>query len=264
MKEEKRCILVETALLGQGLPSVLPEEIAYFWPYDDCIRLAWMEAGEGITGTIAEFLRASNRIRDWKRVDARKFEPAVQEKYNAYLTISATLKLADKLNSQILVTAGMGGIFEDKISADLEEIPRHKVLLISSGFKDVCDANQSLAYLENGGVWAARTEPGTMHGFLLQGQDYAVTRLYQQKRLDDLVLHQGGVLFHAIPPGLKLPQPEYLEKAMARARSQAGTEQFHPLINRELDHLTNGYSSYLQLRALISNLHLALHILSYK
>lgn len=262
MKEERRCILVETALLGQGLPSVHPEEIAYFWPYDDCIRLAWMEAGECITGTIADFFKASNRICDWKRVDARKFDLAIQEKHNAFLTISATLKLANKLNSQVLVTAGMGGIFEDRSSADLEEIPKHRVLLISSGFKDVCNASQSLAYLQKCGIWAARTEPGLMNGFLFPGQDYTLDELYHHQSLDNLPLHQGGVLFHAIPAGLKLQQPEYLKKALATAR-KAGTEQFHPMVNKELDQLTNGYSSYLQLRALISNLHLARQILSY-
>lgn len=72
-------------------------------------------------------------------------------------TVSATMIAAEAANIPIFVTGGIGGVHRDftesmDVSADLIELARTRVAVISSGIKSILDIGKTLEYLETFGV----------------------------------------------------------------------------------------------------------------
>jgi pseudouridine-5'-phosphate glycosidase/pseudouridine kinase len=87
------------------------------------------------------------------------------KKLNGGTTISGTMLLAERAGIQILGTGGLGGVHrggEDTmdISADLMELGRTPVAVISSGCKSFLDIPRTLEYLETQGVCVATFADG--------------------------------------------------------------------------------------------------------
>lgn len=80
-------------------------------------------------------------------------------------TISGTMMLAQMAGIDILSTTGLGGVHRDgentmDISADLLELGRTSVAVISSGCKSFLDLPRSLEYLETQGVFVSTFSDG--------------------------------------------------------------------------------------------------------
>lgn len=250
-------ILVETALLGEGLPSIDDAVLRYLWPVSDEINLAWLYRGNIICGNLSAFLLCRQQEKNWRRADARGLAEAIQQKFNAFLTVSASLRVADLLHIPVLVTAGLGGKMEGHLSSDLQAVSRHSVLVIASAFKDVCDTEESLKDLSASKVRLAVKGQENLDGFLFQGSSYPLPS-YQGQALSKIACANGAVLFNPLPEELRISNRALLQEAAIAARPYQGTRQFHPTINRELDRLSQGRSSELQLLGLIANLNLAI------
>ncbi|XP_067856189.1 LOW QUALITY PROTEIN: uncharacterized protein zgc:136858 [Heptranchias perlo] len=75
-------------------------------------------------------------------------------------TVSATMLVAHKVGIPLFVTGGIGGVHRDgqntlDISADLTELGRTPVAVISAGIKSILDIGRTLEYLETHGVCVA-------------------------------------------------------------------------------------------------------------
>lgn len=80
-------------------------------------------------------------------------------------TISGTMMLAEMAGIGILGTTGLGGVHRDgentmDISADLTELGRTSVTVISSGCKSFLDLPRTLEYLETQGVFVSTFSDG--------------------------------------------------------------------------------------------------------
>ena len=78
-------------------------------------------------------------------------------KLNGGTTIAATMLLAHLAGIKVFATGGLGGVHQNgqvsmDISADLTELGRTPVALISSGCKSFLDIPRTLEYLETQGV----------------------------------------------------------------------------------------------------------------
>ena len=60
--------LIESALLGQGLPGITEEELESLWPENPDGEIAWMKAGTLITGGVLKFVRVREETENWARV----------------------------------------------------------------------------------------------------------------------------------------------------------------------------------------------------
>lgn len=258
-KGTKNPVLVESALLGRGLPSLDNSLINYLWPQAE-ISLPYVSEGIIKQGALWEVLKARNQ-QNWKRIDATRIQDITQSDVSGYLTASALIKLALPFN--LVVTAGMGGITGGRISQDLVTIAAKPVWFISSGFKDVIDAKASLEYLKSHGVKVLGWKNPIYNGFIFANQGYSLDGVIEENNLKDIDLKndKGVIIFNPVPANLKLQNNKLLELAreqMIMARENG--EDFHPVVNKLLDHDTKGQSSLIQLLALISNINLALRI----
>ncbi|NPV89834.1 MAG: hypothetical protein HPY50_03545 [Firmicutes bacterium] len=262
-KEPAAPILVETALLGQGLPSIDNECIADLWPAVPGIELVWLQEGRVVSGGLEELLAVRPR-QEWERINSSNLERSAERKASGYLTASAVLKISSRSTGRIVVTAGMGGVRAGIVSPDLMEI-KPGGILIASAFKDTIEAEASLEYLRKRRVITAGWQSARADGFLFldHGCDLDI-------RCDDDFLSAKGlgggfftsfglIMFNPLELSKRIPDRGCLERAAAKGQVALDNGlEFHPQVNAALDEMTGGHSSQLQLHALVDNLRLAL------
>lgn len=89
----------------------------------------------------------------------------VGRRLNGGTTIAATMLLAHLARIQVFATGGLGGVHRGgelslDVSADLRELGRTRVAVISSGCKGFLDIPRTLEYLETEGVCVATFADG--------------------------------------------------------------------------------------------------------
>lgn len=79
---------------------------------------------------------------------------------NGGTTVSGTIIVANLVGIGVFATGGIGGVHRDAgntmdISADLTELGRNPITVVSSGVKSILDISKTLEYLETQGVTVA-------------------------------------------------------------------------------------------------------------
>jgi pseudouridine-5'-phosphate glycosidase len=251
-------VLVETALLGQGLPSVKNSQIRSLWPNSSHVAAVWVEQGVTRIGFIESFLN----VRDshgWLRADERSLKTVVSSFGSAFLTASALFPVAARLGIKMVVTAGMGGVRGNTVSLDMN-LCNYNILLIASAPKDSLDATATISMFRKSGVRAIGYSSVVSNGFLfVSEEDIRLDGLYGGESPSNLVSeNKGCLLFDSIPNKKRLSNRVYLQEAI-KAGEQS-KKSFHPMVNKVLDDLTGGLSSEMQLLSLISNIKVAVEI----
>jgi pseudouridine-5'-phosphate glycosidase len=155
-------VALESTLIAQGLPWPTNLETA------NEAELAVRENGAvpatiavskgnptvGLTPEqIAELARESNVL----KASRRDLATAVSQGRTAATTVAATMFLAHKARIRVFATGGIGGAHRGceqtfDISADLVELSRTPVLVVSAGAKSILDLPRTLEILETLGV----------------------------------------------------------------------------------------------------------------
>ncbi|TVY91387.1 Pseudouridine-metabolizing bifunctional protein [Lachnellula willkommii] len=187
-------------------------------------------------------------------------------KLNGGTTVAATMMIARRANINVFGTGGLGGVHrggEDTmdVSADLTELGRTPVAVISSGCKSFLDIPRTLEYLETQGVTVCtfadgRTgdidlpafytrESGIKSPLVVQDAKEAAAIIFAQHKL--VGLRSGGILFaNPIPEEFSLPKEE-IDLAINQAVQEAAQQGFHghlntPFILSRIKELTKGNS----------------------
>ncbi|KAI1082791.1 Indigoidine synthase A like protein-domain-containing protein [Whalleya microplaca] len=179
-------------------------------------------------------------------------------------TIAGTMILARLAGIRVFGTGGLGGVHRGghesfDISADLTELGRTRMAVISSGCKGFLDIPRTLEYLETQGVlvstfaegrtgsvdfpafWARSsgvTSPSVVHD-----DEQAAAMILAQEKLDI----ESGLLFaNPIPEEFSIPRKEMdaiIEQAVRESTEQGalGNENT-PFILKRIRELTNGKS----------------------
>ncbi|QSZ33854.1 hypothetical protein DSL72_005427 [Monilinia vaccinii-corymbosi] len=197
-------------------------------------------------------------------------------------TIAGTMILAHKAGISVFGTGGLGGVHRGgqdsmDISADLTELGRTPVAVISSGCKSFLDIPRTLEYLETQGAGVftfadGRTGPidypafftrdsGVKSPMVVQNAEEAAAIIYAQ----DFFEPASGFHFaNPIPEEFSLPKSE-IDHAIDQAVKEAAEQGFHghantPFILARIKELTKG-NSVAANRALIeSNVKIATRV----
>ncbi|KAG2023534.1 indigoidine synthase A family protein [Coprinopsis cinerea AmutBmut pab1-1] len=156
-------VALETALVTHGLPH----------PYSFDVPLELEGAVRGTGAIPATIGLVHGRVKigleehELERLATRTFQPAkisrrdvaaaIATKSDGGTTCSATLLLASLAGIKVFATGGLGGVHRGgensmDVSADLQELTRCPVGLVSSGVKSILDIGRTLEYLETAGV----------------------------------------------------------------------------------------------------------------
>lgn len=109
----------------------------------------------GLTGDEMEQLGRSGR--DVIKCSRRDLPFVMARKLNGATTVAATMIIAEMAGIRMFATGGIGGVHRGAeqsfdISADLQELARTKVTVVSAGVKAILDIALTLEYLETMGV----------------------------------------------------------------------------------------------------------------
>ena len=182
---------------------------------------------------LTELLSSASQ-RDTVKVSRRDLAQVCARKVNGGTTVAATMILANLAGIKVFATGGLGGVHKNgevsmDVSADLTELGRTPVALISSGCKSFLDIPRTLEYLETQGVGVAtfldgRTGPVDFPAFwtrdsgnpspsVVQDEKEAAAIIYAQLNLR---LKSGLLFANPIPEQYSLPEAK-IDNIMAEA-----------------------------------------------
>lgn len=149
-------VALETSVIGQGLPH--PRNLECVERMSRAIREAgalpaWIGVVDGIVlvGLGDDQLRRFAESGEATKVARRDLPLAVAKRALGATTVSATIWCAHRAGIPIAATGGIGGVHPGErpdVSADLLELARTPVLLVSSGPKSIVDPAATAERLE--------------------------------------------------------------------------------------------------------------------
>lgn len=195
-------------------------------------------------------------------------------RYNGGTTVAGTMILAHLAGIQVFATGGLGGVHRGAestmdISADLTELGRTPVAVVSSGCKSFLDIERTLEYLETEGVPVATFADGRQGkvdfpAFWTRDSGIQSPMILEDEKTAAAVIHahkslglQSGLLFaNPIPEPFSIAKAEMdkaIEEALEEAAQAGVTGAANtPFILAKIKDLT-GKTSVKSNRALIEN-----------
>ncbi|KAF3196648.1 hypothetical protein TWF679_004702 [Orbilia oligospora] len=144
---------------------------------------------------------------------------------NGGTTIAGTILLSKMAGIRVIATGGLGGVHKGgenslDISADLTELSRNTIAVVTSGMKSFLDVPRTLEFLETQGVFVStfgkKTERVDIPGFFSRESGYispyTVESPEEAARIlfanDRIGLHSGNLFFNPIPKEYEIPKSE--------------------------------------------------------
>lgn len=162
MRNDVPVVALESTIITHGMPY--PHNLRTALEVENVVRskgampatIAVVEGRihVGLTGDILEQL--ANSV-DVVKISRRDFPSVIAGKLSGGTTVAGTMLIASKVGIPIFVTGGIGGVHRGgesslDISADLNELGRTEMAVVSAGVKSILDIGRTLEYLETLGV----------------------------------------------------------------------------------------------------------------
>ncbi|MBX3582540.1 MAG: pseudouridine-5'-phosphate glycosidase [Rhizobiaceae bacterium] len=174
-------------------------------------------------------------------------------------TVAATMICAHMAGIRVFATGGIGGVHKGAeesfdISADLDELSRTPVIVVSAGAKAILDIEKTLEVLETRGVPVVALGADVMPAFWSRKSPYGaplrlerpedIARLFETRR--KLGLEGGMLVANPVPESDEIPAEEmarYIDAAHRAAQEQkiAG-KAVTPFLLAKILELTDGAS----------------------
>ena len=228
IENNKPIVALESTLISHGLPY--PENINVA---NESIRA--VEESGSIAATVGiingvikigldkndiEILANTNNV---EKASLHNIALSLFNKKNAATTVAATINIASKIGINFFATGGIGGVHlgsekNSDISADLIELSRNKMFVISSGAKSILDLEKTYEKLETLGIPRISYNSNYMPGFWYEETPYPVDQNF--KNIDDIanylklindLKHKSSVLIFN-----KIPRVNGLEKRLIK------------------------------------------------
>ena len=155
-------------------------------------------------------------------------------KHNAATTVATTINIASKVGIKIFATGGIGGVHlgsenNSDISADLTELSRNRMFVISSGAKSILDLEKTFEKLETYGIPRISYQSDYMPGFWYDETIYAVDQNFQNVddianylKLIETTNHNSSVLiFNKVPKKFSIEKrliENWINKSFEKAK----------------------------------------------
>jgi pseudouridine-5'-phosphate glycosidase len=231
-------VALESTIISHGMPY--PENIKCALSCEAVIRevgaipatIAILDGRIkiGLTGDELESLASSNDVMKCSR---RDIAYAIATGKDGAATVAATMIMASIAGIRFFATGGVGGVHrgaEDTmdISADLPELHRTNVCVVSSGVKSILDIGRTLEYLETQGVPVVACGQDDFPAFYTRESGYKAplrldspTEVAKMMRVKwELGMEGGAIIGNPIPEAYAMPKDEIdeaIEKALLKA-----------------------------------------------
>lgn len=273
-KSGKPIVALESTIISHGMP--FPENLSVANDVENVVRehgavpatIAVMEGRVHVGLNPMELESFANR-KNVMKCSRRDLPLAISQRRDGATTVAATMIVAAMADIRIFATGGIGGVHRHAestfdISADLTELSKTNVAVVSAGAKAILDLPKTLEYLETMGVPVIGFGTDHFPAF------YSVSSgLKLPMRLDtpqemaeflhakwSMGLHGGVIVANPIPEDAEL-DAEDMEKAIQEAILQSvskgiGGKELTPFLLKFLNEFTAGKSQVAN-RALVLN-----------
>ena len=226
IKEGKAVVALESTLISHGLPypeniNVANESIKAVEENGSVAATIGIIKGEikiGLEDEDIELLATSKNV---EKVSLHNIALSLYNKKNAATTVATTINIASKIGINFFATGGIGGVHlgsekNSDVSADLTELSRNKIFVISSGAKSILDLEKTFEKLETYGIPRVSYNSDFMPGFWYEETNYKVDKNF--KNIDDIanylkiienLKHKSSVLIFN-----KVPKEKALDKKL--------------------------------------------------
>ncbi|XP_064894412.1 uncharacterized protein LOC102089100 isoform X4 [Columba livia] len=211
----------------------------------------------GLTDEELEFLASSKNV---VKVSRRDLPFILSQGLSGGTTVSGTMIAAHKAGIPVFVTGGIGGVHRGgentlDVSADLTELGRTPVAVVSAGVKSILDIGRTLEYLETQGVCvAAFGESKEFPAFFSRQSGFqAPYHVRNEEEAAELIASAQGLgLSNGVLIAVPCPQEraasgqvieEATQQALSEARSKGITgKELTPFMLQKINELTDGKS----------------------
>ena len=194
LESNRPIVALESTLISHGLPypeniHVAKESIKAVEDSGSVAATIGIINGDiiiGLNDNEIEILATSKNV---EKVSLHNIGLSLFHKQNAATTVATTINIASKIGIKFFATGGIGGVHlgsEDNsdISADLTELSRNRMFVISSGAKSFLDLEKTYEKLETYGIPRVSYNSDYMPGFWYDETIYTVDQNF--KNIDDI------------------------------------------------------------------------------
>ncbi|XP_038553990.1 pseudouridine-5'-phosphate glycosidase isoform X4 [Micropterus salmoides] len=265
LAENKPVVALESTIITHGMPY--PHNLSTAKEVEAIVRAegatpatVGVIEGEVHVGLSAEELDHLARCKSSLKVSRRDLPYVISKGLSGGTTVSATMIAAHQAGVPVFVTGGIGGVHRDgenslDISADLTELGRTPIAVISAGVKSILDIGRTLEFLETQGVCVATY--GAMKNFpAFFSPQSGFTSPYQICNPEEAAKLIASTLTLGLQSGvlLAVPIPEehaaagqQIEEAIQAAVTEASAKgitgrNVTPFILQKVNELTKGKS----------------------
>ncbi|KAF7224087.1 transcript variant X2 [Nothobranchius furzeri] len=265
LAENKPVVALESTIVTHGMPY--PHNLSTATEVEAIVRAEGATPatvavidGEIRVGLSADELNYLAQSKSLLKVSRRDLPYVVSKGLSGGTTVSATMIAAHRAGISVFVTGGIGGVHRDgqnslDISADLTELSRTPIAVVSAGVKSILDIGRTLEFLETQGVCVATYGPSedfpaffTPHSGFTSA--YNVHNPSEAAKLiaSALLLGlQNGVLIAVPIPEEHAAAGQQIEEAIQAAATEASLKgitgkDVTPFILQKVSDLTQGKS----------------------
>ncbi len=233
-------VALESTVITHGLPY--PHNLTTALAMQDAVRdnnavpatIAILDGiiHVGLEDAELEWLAKANADKAIVRKCSRRDLAIVMaKKLHGATTVSATMIIAHQANIQVFATGGIGGVHRGPhfdVSADINELSRTPVAVVSSGVKSILNISATLEYLETYGVTVLGYQTDSFPTFYSRDSEYPVDQRVNNTQeaaaifqsMKALNMEQGLLLSVPIPQEHAI-ESSAIEPAIETAIAQA-------------------------------------------
>lgn len=268
-------VALESTIISHGMPY--PKNVKTALEVEKTIRdngaipaTIGIIDGEAIIGMSEEEIEQFGKRQGIRKVSRRDLPIVYAKKLWGATTVAATMILASQAGIEIFVTGGVGGAHRGAnetfdISADLEELAKTNVTVVSAGVKAILDLKLTLEILETKGVPVLSYQSDEFADFYTRNSGIKMENVVSSpKEIADIIYQKrinhldGGVLIsNPIPSEYAMDSSiinEAIEKALQLAKeNNIEGKDVTPFLLKTIVELTNGDSLESNIKLVLNN-----------
>ena len=275
-------VALESTIISHGMPY--PHNVAMAREVEQIVRdggavpatIAILD-GRPTVGLSDEQLEMFGQDTGIRKVSVRDLAHVVATGVHGATTVASTMRIAALAGIRLFVTGGLGGVHQGAegsmdVSADLTELSRTEVAVVSAGVKSILDIGLTLESLETLGVPVLGYRTDDFPAFYTRTSGYAVPLRVDSpeevaalmRAKDDLAIAGGISVANPIPVEDEIPHEQIdaiIDQALADldARGITGKDTTPYLLGRIVE-ITGGDSLRANIALVKNNAHLGAEI----
>ena len=275
LNENKAVVALESTIISHGMPY--PDNFNTALEIEKTVRdnnavPATIAVINGIVkiGLDKEELQFLSEEKNILKASRRDLPVIISKKLNAATTVSATMIFAEAASVEIFATGGIGGVHRNAqetfdISADLTELARTNVSVVSAGVKSILDIGLTLEYLETAGVPVIGYRTDEFPAFYTKESGYKVNfRLDTPDEIAGVIkakrklgLNGGIIIANPVPDEYSMDKriiDKAIEQAVEAARKKGiKGKDVTPFLLAEIRNITAGKSLESNIKLVLNN-----------